>query len=180
MQSLYEYLQREGDLLKITERNTSKHDFEENNTKFIKKVAKGVKKYLAEIDKIISISAPEWPITQIAQVDLSILRLAIFELIFDDEVPPKAVINEAVELSKAFGGENTSKFVNGVLGTVYRSSEKYQEEESSASTAKSTTKKETTKSPKKDADKNSKGKKKTKKWWVWDEFTNKARRQAAN
>ena len=60
---------------------------------------------------------------------MSILRLAIFELLFDDEVPPKAVINEAVELSKAFGGENTSKFVNGVLGTVYRNSQKYQDEE---------------------------------------------------
>ncbi len=128
MQSLYEYLQREGDIIKIVERNISKYDFEENNLKFIKKVAKGVKKHINEIDKIITISAPEWPLSQIAQVDLSILRLSIYELIFDDEVPPKAVINEAVELSKAFGGENTSKFVNGVLGTVYRTSEKYEEE----------------------------------------------------
>lgn len=128
MQSLYEYLQRDGDLVKIVNRNASKYNFEDNNLKFIKKIGKGVKKNLVEIDKIINISAPEWPITQIAQVDLSILRLAIFELIFDDEVPPKAVINEAVELGKAFGGENTSKFVNGVLGTVYRNSEKYEEE----------------------------------------------------
>ncbi len=128
MQSLYEYLQRDGDLVKIVNRNAGKYNFEDNNLKFIKKIGKGVKKNLVEIDKIISISAPEWPITQIAQVDLSILRLAIFELIFDDEVPPKAVINEAVELGKAFGGENTSKFVNGVLGTVYRNSEKYEEE----------------------------------------------------
>lgn len=129
MQSLYEYLQRGGDIIKIVERNISKYNFEENNLKFIKKVAKGVKKHINEIDEIIAISAPEWPLSQIAQVDLSVLRLSIFELIFDDEVPPKAVINEAVELSKAFGGENTSKFVNGVLGTVYRNSEKYQEED---------------------------------------------------
>lgn len=129
MQSLYEYLQRGGDIIKIVERNISKYNFEENNLKFIKKVAKGVKKHLNEIDEIITISAPEWPLSQIAQVDLSVLRLSIFELIFDDEVPPKAVINEAVELSKAFGGENTSKFVNGVLGTVYRNSEKYEEED---------------------------------------------------
>jgi len=128
MQSLYEYLQRDGDLVKIVSRNAGKYNFEDNNLKFIKKIGRGVKKNLVEIDKIISISAPEWPITQIAQVDLSILRLAIFELIFDDEVPPKAVINEAVELGKAFGGENTSKFVNGVLGTIYRNSEKYEEE----------------------------------------------------
>lgn len=128
MQSLYELLQREGDLLQIVERNAAQHDFEENNLGFIRKVAKGVAKHLGEIDEVITVSAPEWPITQIAQVDLSILRLALFELLFDDDVPPKAVINEAVELGKAFGGENTSKFVNGVLGTVYRNSNKYQAE----------------------------------------------------
>lgn len=129
MQSIYEYIHREGDIVKIVERNIAQHDFEENNLKFIKKAAKGVKKHIKEIDEIIAISAPEWPIHQIAQVDLAILRLSIFELIFDEEVPPKAVINEAVELGKAFGGENTSKFVNGVLGTVYRSSNKFQEED---------------------------------------------------
>lgn len=132
MQSLYEYLQRGGDILAITKRNAERYIFENNNQQYIEKVAQGVGKHLTEIDQIISISAPEWPITQIAQVDLSILRLSIFELLFDDEVPPKAVINEAVELGKAFGGENTSKFVNGVLGTVYRNSQKYQEEEAKA------------------------------------------------
>jgi len=132
MQSLYEYLQRGGDILEITKRNADRYTFEENNASYIEKVAKGTAEHLTEIDEIITISAPEWPLTQIAQVDLSILRLAIFELLFDDEVPPKAVINEAVELGKAFGGENTSKFVNGVLGTVYRNSAKYQEEEEKA------------------------------------------------
>ena len=129
MQSLYEYLQRGGDLPTIVTRNIANHDFDERNTAFINKIAVGVQQHLTEIDEVITISAPEWPIPQIAQVDLSILRLAIFELLFDDEVPPKAVINEAVELSKAFGGENTSKFVNGVLGTEYRNSQKYQDEE---------------------------------------------------
>lgn len=128
MQALYEYLQRGGDLPTIVKRNMQNHEFDENNTKFILKIAAGTQEHLAEIDQVITISAPEWPIPQIAQVDLSILRLAIFELLFDDEVPPKAVINEAVELGKAFGGENTSKFVNGVLGTVYRNSEKYVDE----------------------------------------------------
>ncbi|HCR42314.1 TPA: transcription antitermination factor NusB [Patescibacteria group bacterium] len=134
MQSLYEYLQRGGDLPTIVTRNIANHDFDERNTAFINKIATGVQTHLVEIDEIITISAPEWPIPQIAQVDLSILRLAIFELLFDDEVPPKAVINEAVELSKAFGGENTSKFVNGVLGTVYRNSQKYQDEEANPAT----------------------------------------------
>jgi N utilization substance protein B len=129
MQSLYEYLQRGGDLPTIVSRNIANHDFDERNTAFINGIAVGVQQHLVEIDEVITISAPEWPLPQIAQVDLSILRLAIYELLFDDEVPPKAVINEAVELSKAFGGENTSKFVNGVLGTVYRNSQKYQDEE---------------------------------------------------
>jgi len=134
MQSLYEYLQRGGDLPTIVTRNIANHDFDERNTAFINGIANGVQQHLSEIDEVITISAPEWPIPQIAQVDLSILRLAIFELLFDDEVPPKAVINEAVELSKAFGGENTSKFVNGVLGTVYRNSQKYQDEEAKPTT----------------------------------------------
>ena len=70
-------------------------------------------------------SAPEWPIDQIALVDLIIMRMGIYELLFTDEVPPKVAINEAVELAKAFGGENSSKFVNGVLGTIFRASDKY-------------------------------------------------------
>jgi transcription antitermination protein NusB len=130
MQSLYELANRDKvDLSAIVERNIAQHDFEDNNIDFMKKIAKGIVGQLDEIDKIIAIAAPEWPLSQIAQVDLSILRLAMFELLFDDEVPPKAVINEAVELGKAFGGENTSKFVNGVLGTVYRNSAKYQPED---------------------------------------------------
>lgn len=126
MQALYEWQQRaELKLPDIIKRHLEKHEFEENNLSFIHKLIAGVEKNLEEIDKVITISAPDWPIPQIAQVDLSVLRLAIFELLFDDEVPPKAVINEAVELSKAFGGENSSKFINGVLGTVFRNSAKY-------------------------------------------------------
>ena len=120
MQSLYEYLQRGGDILEITKRNADRYTFEENNASYIEKVAKGTAEHLTEIDEIITISAPEWPLTQIAQVDLSILRLAIFELLFDDEVPPKAVINEAVELGKEFGSENSPKFINGVLGSIIK------------------------------------------------------------
>ena len=130
MQALYEWQQRDNEgLAQILERHLAKHEFEENNLKFIHKAIAGLKRHMEEIDAIIPASAPEWPIPQIAQVDLSILRLAIFELIFDDEVPPKAAINEAVELAKAFGGENSSKFVNGVLGTVFRTSAKYKPED---------------------------------------------------
>ncbi len=129
MQALYELQQRDvSDITKIIKRHLEKHEFEENNLTFIHKLVEGLKKHLEQIDEVITISAPEWPIPQIAQVDLAILRLAIFELLFDDEVPPKAAINEAVELAKAFGGENSSKFVNGVLGTVFRNSTKYNPE----------------------------------------------------
>lgn len=129
MQALYELQQRDAaNLTDIIRRHLEKHEFEENNLTFIHKLIEGLKKHLEEIDQVITISAPEWPIPQIAQVDLAILRLAIFELLFDDEVPPKAAINEAVELAKAFGGENSSKFVNGVLGTVFRNSTKYNPE----------------------------------------------------
>lgn len=129
MQALYEWQQRDNlDLAEIMKRHLEKHEFEENNLTFIHKLVEGLKKHLEDIDQVITVSAPEWPIPQIAQVDLGILRLAIFELLFDDEVPPKAVINEAVELAKAFGGENSSKFVNGVLGTVFRNSTKYNPE----------------------------------------------------
>lgn len=72
----------------------------------------------AHIDDIIRKAAPQWPIDKIARIDLAILRLATFELL-KKEQPPKVVIDEAVELAKSYGGERSSSFVNGVLGTVY-------------------------------------------------------------
>jgi len=83
-------------------------------------IVKGVTENLDVIDKIIETAAPEWPINQIAKVDLEILRIAILELYIAQNVPPKVAIDEAVELAKEFGGENSSKFVNGVLGTVVK------------------------------------------------------------
>ena len=75
----------------------------------------------ADLDGIIQPIAPEWPIEQIARVDRTILRMGLYELLFKAEiVPPKVAINEAVELAKAFGSDNSSKFVNGVLGTAFR------------------------------------------------------------
>jgi N utilization substance protein B len=125
MQSLYEANFRDEEKIKkIVARNASIRK-EKVDEFFIEKIISGVKKYEEEIDKLIEKSAPEWPIEQIATVDKVILRIAIFELLYDDEVPPKVAIDEAVELAKTFGGENSSKFVNGVLGTVYRSSKKY-------------------------------------------------------
>lgn len=119
MQTLYEWDFREGsDLDEIFQRNLKEYEGDADNN-FVTFLVLGVKDNLSEIDKYICESAPEWPIDQISLIDKSILRLAIFELIYAKNVPPKVVINEAVELAKQFSGENSSKFVNGVLGTVY-------------------------------------------------------------
>lgn len=129
MQSIYEKnFHEKEDVFDIVKRNSEAHQ-EQIDNKFIKKVILGVQKNETAIEKLIEESAPDWPIEQIAAVDKTILEIAIFELLFDNEVPPKVAIDEAVELAKTFGGENSSKFVNGVLGTVYRSSEKFEKEE---------------------------------------------------
>lgn len=74
----------------------------------------------ATLDTTIAAAAPEWPIEKIAKIDLAILRLAAYELLIEKQVPPKVIIDEAVELAKAYGNENSPKFVNGVLGTILK------------------------------------------------------------
>lgn len=73
------------------------------------------------LDAVIATAAPEWPLPKIAKIDLAILRLACYELIIEKQVPPKVIIDEAVELGKAYGNENSPKFINGVLGTILKS-----------------------------------------------------------
>jgi transcription antitermination protein NusB len=89
---------------------------------FIEALVLGTLKNRKKIDEMIEKCAPEWPINQITAVDRNILRLGIYELIFGnyEEVPPKVAINEAIELAKTFGGESSARFINGVLGTIYR------------------------------------------------------------
>lgn len=93
-----------------------------DNTDFIKDLTNGILKKKEELDEVIQKAAPEWPIDQIAAVDRNVLRIGLYELLFEDrkEVPPKVAINEAIELAKSFGGETSGKFVNGVLGTIYK------------------------------------------------------------
>ncbi|MFH1002990.1 MAG: transcription antitermination factor NusB [Chloroflexota bacterium] len=88
------------------------------NTAFVRELAGGVIRNRNEIDQYIRRFAPAWPIEQIAPVDRNILRLAIFEILFDNKVPIKVAINEAVELAKTFGSDKSPKFVNGVLGAI--------------------------------------------------------------
>ena len=85
---------------------------------FTRELVTGVMAHVGEIDDVIRQKAPAWPLEQVAVVDRNILRLAIFEILLDNRVPVRAAINEAVELAKAFGGESSPKFVNGVLGAV--------------------------------------------------------------
>ena len=87
---------------------------------FIHTLLNGVRDNLAKINEVILETAPEWPMEQITVIDRNILRLGIYELMYGKEVPPKVAINEAVELGKTFGGESSGKFVNGVLGTLFK------------------------------------------------------------
>jgi N utilization substance protein B len=96
----------------------AKEELSEENAAFARELVSGVVQNREKIDQNIKNFAPAWPIEQIPVVDRNILRLAIFEILLDNKVPVKVAINEAVELAKAFGGDNSSKFVNGVLGSV--------------------------------------------------------------
>jgi N utilization substance protein B len=96
----------------------AKEELSEENAAFARELVSGVVQNREKIDQNIQNFAPAWPIEQIPVVDRNILRLAIFEILLDNKVPVKVAINEAVELAKAFGGDNSSKFVNGVLGSV--------------------------------------------------------------
>jgi N utilization substance protein B len=122
MQSLYEwdFNDRVSDLQQITKVNVKQFAPGLDDPVFIFDLVKGVVDHIKEIDEIIVKTAPEWPLDQITVIDLNILRIGIYELKFAHEVPPKVAINEAVELGKAFGGESSGKFVNGVLGTLYK------------------------------------------------------------
>ncbi len=131
MQSLYEwdFFGKKVNLEKIVERNIKEFGPGLEDTSFVWQLITGIVQHLQEIDKIIEKAAPEWPIDQISIVDRNVLRMGLYELLYEDKtaVPPKVAINEAIELAKSFGGESSGKFINGVLGTVYKEIEKTEE-----------------------------------------------------
>ena len=108
------------DLDEVLQRNIARYKAMVDDVDFISRLVHGVTKVQKELDAKLQPVAPEWPLDQIARMDHVILHIGLYELDNDDDVPPKVVINEAVELAKAFGGENSSKFINGVLGTLLR------------------------------------------------------------
>jgi transcription antitermination protein NusB len=124
LQSLYEwdFYGRDSDLIKIVDRNMRDFGQGIDEPEFIWKIVKGVIEHLKEIDNVIEKAAPDWPLPKIAIVDRNVLRIGLYELLYADkkEVPPKVAINEAIEIAKNYSGPNSPKFVNGVLGTIYR------------------------------------------------------------
>lgn len=130
LQTLYEQdfrrdVKDEGfDLQEVLLRNISRYQEVLEDKAFISRLVEGTTEKQDELDAVLGPVAPEWPIDQIARMDRSLLRMGIYELLYGtDDTPPKVVINEAVELAKAFGGDNSSKFINGVLGTILKNKE---------------------------------------------------------
>ena len=124
LQSLYEwdfYKQKE-ELTAVIERNLVEFGAGIDEPEFAWKLINGVIAHMTEIDNIIRRAAPQWPLEQIPVIDRNVLRIGLYELLFadHDEIPEKVAINEAIELAKNFGGPNSGKFINGVLGTVYK------------------------------------------------------------
>ncbi len=127
LQTLFEYEFRVGsddktvDIEEILGRNLARYESAIDDKKFVEELVNGVIKGQDDLDSKIGPIAPEWPVDQIARIDRNVIRIGLYELLHrSDKVPPKVAINEAVELAKAFGSDNSSKFVNGVLGTAYR------------------------------------------------------------
>jgi transcription antitermination protein NusB len=129
LQTLYEQELRHDandthfDLDEVLSRNIARYKDMLDDVDFVKRLVAGVSKQSDALDAKLQPVAPEWPIDQIARMDRIVLRIGLYELENEADVPPKVVINEAVELAKAFGGDNSSKFVNGVLGTLLRERE---------------------------------------------------------
>lgn len=128
LQTLYEYefrIQSNDATVNIDEvlsRNLERYESTIEDKEFVENLVKGILSEKDILDSKIQPIAPNWPIDQISRIDRNVLRIGMYELLYLAEiVPPKVAINEAVELAKAFGSDNSSKFINGVLGTAFRS-----------------------------------------------------------
>ena len=124
LQSLFEwdFYEKAHDLDKIVERNISIFGSGFDEQDFARSLSRGVKEHLPRLDKVLQSSAAERPLGQLTIIDRNILRLGLYELLYmnKDEVPPKVAINEAIELGKNFGGPSSGKFINGVLGNIFK------------------------------------------------------------
>src|SRR6476619_938349 len=119
VQTLYEYDIAHHDPMEVLQRHAQERHLHPKVVEYAKELVMGVRDHLTEIDAHIQSAAREWPLHQMARIDKNILRLAIYEILFNNTVPAKAAINEAVELAKQFGSDTSSRFINGVLGTIF-------------------------------------------------------------
>lgn len=119
LQTLYEYDIAQHTPAEVLRRHAEERSLHPKVVEYADELVLGVCNHLAEIDAHIQSAAREWPLQQMARIDKNILRLAIYEILFNNTVPAKAAINEAVELAKTFGSETSSRFINGVLGTIF-------------------------------------------------------------
>jgi N utilization substance protein B len=123
MQSLYEWDFKgkiKNELSTIVKHNLVEFAPGIKDDAFTRDLADGVLRHLEEIDALIKKYATQWPIDQITTIDRNVLRLGIFELVFYENTPSRVAINEAIEVAKSFGGESSGKFINGVLGAIYK------------------------------------------------------------
>lgn len=128
VQTLYEWdFRKENDVEQIAQRGIDTFANEVDEP-FVIGTVRGVASHIDQLDVTISQYAPEWPLEQIAVIDKTLLRTSVYELLYLEGTPPKVIINEAVELAKMFGGESSAKFVNGVLGSIYRTDPKFEAE----------------------------------------------------
>ena len=123
MQTLYEWDfngRQTADLVGLLHENFKQFAPDFSDQGFSEAIIRGITQHQTEIDATITKYAPEWPLEQITIVDRNVLRIGVYELTFAADVPPKVAINEAIEVAKGFGGESSGKFVNGVLGAIFR------------------------------------------------------------
>ncbi len=118
LQALYEIDSAAREPESVVERLLASNKITEENAAFVRELVSGAIKHQEEIDIKVKNFAPAWPLEQMAMIDRNILRLAIFEILFDNKVPVKVAVSEAVELAKTFGSESSPKFINGVLGSI--------------------------------------------------------------
>ncbi len=118
LQALYEADVGRHAAVEVLERLSTERPEPPAVAEFARRLVQGVQANRPAIDRILAEVAPQWPLSEVAAIDRNILRIAIYEVLFDNETPVRAAVNEAVELAKTFGSESSARFVNGVLGTV--------------------------------------------------------------
>lgn len=124
LQTLYEwdFGGQEADIAELLQRNQNDFAPDFEDAEFSQNLVSGILEHIDELNGVIVKYAPEWPLDQITAVDRNVLRIGIYELIHNSDIPPKVAINEAIELAKTFGGPSSGKFVNGVLGSIFKNS----------------------------------------------------------